>query len=226
MSHVLAEVSGARDRSKALVFVRGFQGHTYWLGGTTQQTRWYRSLRDWGYTGRILTFRWHSPPSDCWAHLEQRCMSSNVFCAPPSERVEEAADAFFELLLRLRDVTPETTSLLGFSMGGWIIARALRIARRIGIHVRRAYLFGAAAPRSSRWPELLDAVGDRLWNFYSTEDRFLDTWCRSPVGVWGLPCRHVKARNVDCSTLIEAHTDWPGNVHECLTRARLTAEHL
>lgn len=228
MSYVLAEVSGARDRSKALVFVRGFQGYNYLVGKSTHQTRWYRSLRDWGYTGRILTFRWHSPSSDCLSHLE-KCYApwrSNWLYASPSERIEEAADVLCELLLRLKDVTPETSSLLGFSMGGWIIARALRTARRRGMQVKRAYLFGAAAPRTSRWPELIECVSDGLWNFHSAVDNVLLKFCPNSVGLYGLPAYYDGARDVDCTSLVDRHDQWAYSIEGCLRRARLRPSHL
>lgn len=224
MSHVLTEVGRATDSSRSLIFVRGFTGvnelSRAWAqlrfsdAARRRQTTWYRALRQWGYQGRLFTFRW-----DChWSH----CFSA----AARDSLVDEAAEALCELVDRFDDFSPCNTSVLGFSMGGWIIQRALRIARWNDVCIRRAYLFGAAAPRASRWPELLECVSDGLWNFYSTEDEVLDAYYFNSVGLQGLPGYYSKARDVDCTSLIEDHEDWAYKVNECFTRAHLSPKHL
>jgi pimeloyl-ACP methyl ester carboxylesterase len=185
MFPTLAEIPGGKDRSKTLVFVRGFQGldNVRFRGScygppppaTTNQAVWYRALRKWGYDGRLLTFRWHSPVS-IWLSEKRRVA-----------RVEQAAEALCERLSRLAEFDSLNTSLLGFSMGGWIIERVLRIASYNDVQIRRVYLFGAAAPSASPWWNLIECVSDGLWNFFSTREYLLDAWCSDCVGVDGLP---------------------------------------
>ncbi len=224
MPHTLTEIAGATDRQRTLIFVRGFQGVNelrraaanlvFSSAGRNHQRTWYHSLRKSGYQGRLLTFRWYSHWSDC---ISADCRSATV---------DDAAEALCDLVSRSPDFDPQNTSVLGFSLGGWIIQRALRIARWNDIQIRRAYLFGAAAPRASRWPELLECVSDSLWNFHSAGDRVLATYYPNSVGLYGLPTYYSNARDVDCTPLIGYHDDWPYNVAECLRRAPLDPKHL
>lgn len=224
MPHVLTEIAGATDRRRTLIFVRGFQGMNelrraganlmFSSSARKHQRTWYRGLRESGFHGRLLTFRWCSHWTDLLSP-ENR-----------SATVDEAAEALCDLLSRSPDFDPQNTSILGFSMGGWIIQRALRIARWNDVQIRRAYLFGAAAPRASRWPELLECVSDSLWNFHSAEDRVLAKYYPSCVGLYGLPTYYPNARDVDCTSLIGYHDEWPYNVAECLRRAPLDSKHL
>jgi pimeloyl-ACP methyl ester carboxylesterase len=224
MSYVLAEVGNPVRSKRSLIFVRGFAGENeLWRAlaklrfsdaPRRHQTSWYRGLRAWGYHGQLLTFRW-----DChWSH----CFSA----ASRDTLVDEAAEALCELFLRLDYLDPRDVSVLGFSMGGWIIQRALRIARRNGVQIRRAYLFGATAPRASRWPELIECVSDGLWNFHSVEDGVLRRFYPKSVGLSGLPASYDGAHDVDCASLIDSHDQWACGLEDCLRRARLRPSHL
>jgi hypothetical protein len=161
----LVEVPGAKDRSKMVVFVRGFQGwnnlrlRLQCCGSpaliTSDELAWYYGLRSWGYEGRFLTLQWNSPASDCLSEARRVA------------RIEEAAEVLCDRLSRVAEFDSMVTSLLGFSHGGWIIERALRIVCSNDVQIRRVYLFGAAAPRASPWRNLMQCVSDGLWNFYS-----------------------------------------------------------
>ena len=220
----LVEIPGAKDRSKMLVFVRGFQG---WSNlqqrlrccgspalAKSDELAWYCGLRSWGYEGRFLTFQWYSPSSDCLSEVRRFA------------RIEGAAEALCDRLSRVAEFDSMRTSLLGFSHGGWIIERALRIARSNDVQIRRIYLFGAAAPYASPWWNMMESISDGLWNFYSAREYFLDAWCSDCVGVNGIPRCGKKARNIDCSCLIEHHDDWSNNIEACLRRARLIPKRL
>jgi pimeloyl-ACP methyl ester carboxylesterase len=144
MSYTLTEIAGARNSKKALIFIRGFQGSSelrrlaanliFSSPARRHQRAWYCGLREYGYPGRLLTFRWHCNWNECFS------------AARRSAKVHEAAIALCDLLSRRAEFDPQNTSVLGFSMGGWIIQRALRIARWNNVRIRRAYLLGAAAP--------------------------------------------------------------------------------
>jgi hypothetical protein len=219
MFYSLVEFPGAKDRSKMLVFVRGFQGWNNFrlrlrCCGSEAMARdeleWYCGLRRWGYEGRFLTFQWNSPASDCLSETRRFL------------RIEGAAEALCDRLSRVAQFDSMETSIVGFSHGGWIIERALRIAWSNDVQVRRVYLFGAAAPCASPWLNLMDCVFDGLWNFYSTREYLLDAFCSDCVGVNGISRYHKKARNIDCSSFIEHHDDWSHNIDACLRRARLS----
>jgi len=200
MLSTLVEIPGARDRSKMLVFVRGFQG---WNNlrpkccgspalASSVELEWYCGLRGSGYKGRFLTFQWHSPAFDCLSETRRFA------------RIEGAAELLCDQLSRVEEFDSMGTSLVGFSQGGWIIERALQIAWSNDVQIRRAYLFGAAAPSASPWRNLMECISDGLWNFYSAKEYFLDAFCSDCVGVYGIPCHHKKMRNIDLDTLKQA----------------------
>jgi pimeloyl-ACP methyl ester carboxylesterase len=224
MSCVLTEIGTATNPSRTLIFVRGFSGHhelpkmisrlVFGNAARRRQTTWYRGLRRWGYEGRLMTFRWDCHWIDCFS------------AAARDARADKAAEALCELVDRFDHISPCSTSVLGFSMGGWIIQRALRIARRNDVCIRRAYLLGAAAPRAARWPELMECVSEGLWNFYSTEDEILEIHYPNSIGLQGLAGYYERSRDVDCTSLVDCHDDWPYRVDDCLRRARLSPAHL
>jgi predicted esterase len=213
MQHVLNPVGTATDRKRTLVFVRGFQGYNNFRNLPTTSAQWFNGLRSYGYRGRIFSFRWFSPWWDC------------LSLAARDGRITEAADALWELLQRL-DIPTESISLMGFSQGTSIIQRVLRLARYDSATFRRVYLFGAAARRHARWPELLSSISDRLWNFHSENDPVLLWHHPDCVGLYGLPAYYQRTRDIDCSTFISSHGDWPINVAYCLQRSRLSPLYL
>jgi len=208
MHHVLDQVGTAKDRKRTLVFVRGFQGLNNLRRLSTSSTQWFNGIRKHGYRGQLLSFRWFSPWSDCRSRTDR------------DERIEEAADALWKLLQKWG--TPiESISLMGFSQGGSIIQRVLRLARYDSARFRRVYLFGAAARRNARWPEFLESVSEGLWNFHSEDDPALQFHHPDSVGLYGLPGYYTRARDIDCKTFISDHGEWPINAEYCLYRARL-----
>ena len=224
MSFVLAEVGRPVQSKRALIFVGGFSGCNELSSAVARlffcdtprrrQTSWYRGLRAFGYRGRLFTFRWECHWSQCFSPASRKAS------------VDEAAEALCELFARSDDLMARQTSVLGYSMGGWIIQRALRIARRNRVRIRRVYLLGAAAPRASRWPELLESVSDGLWNFHSEDDEVLGRFYPNSIGVAGLPANYDGARDVDCSSLVDCHSQWAYTLEDCLRRARVQPSHL
>jgi predicted esterase len=208
MYHVLDQVGTAKDPKRTLVFVRGFQGLNNFRRLSTSSTQWFNGIRKHGYRGQLLSFRWFSPWWDCRSQADRYA------------RIDEAADALWELLQQ-RGTPIESISLMGFSQGGSIIQRVLRLARYDSARFRRVYLFGTAARRHARWPELLESVSEGLWNFHSEEDPVLQRFHPDAVGLYGLPGYYTRARDIDCQTFISDHDEWPINAEYCLYRARL-----
>lgn len=213
MYHVLDSIGKTKDPKRTLVFVRGFQGLNNLRRLSTSSAQWYNGIRSHGYRGQLLSFRWFSPWSDCRSPADR------------AERINEAADALWELLQESGSLT-ETISLMGYSQGASIIQRVLRLARYDSAIFRRVYLFGAAARRHGRWPELLASVSSGLWNFHSEDDPVLQFNHPDSIGLHGLPAFYSGTRDIDCSDFISGHAEWSMNVEYCLQRARLKPAHL
>jgi len=218
MNNRLHRVGLPSDRTRTLVFVRGFQGLCKLKGISSSSSSWLRGLRKYGYQGDILSY--------CWSSSWQHCLSSRC-------RAELAEDAGDELWERLQQLNLEfrTVSLMGFSMGTNVIQQLLWQARRAGTKFRRLYLFGGAASSRARWGDLLQSVREGTWNFYSEHDGFLRTLCSDPIGVWGFNYYYPKTREIDLSWFesdpagakaITNHAEWAINVDWCLERARLS----
>jgi pimeloyl-ACP methyl ester carboxylesterase len=220
MYHSLNRIGTPRGRASTLVFVRGFQGLSRLKGVSTSSSTWFRKLRDYGYGGNILHYSWSSSWQD------SRSARSRAKLA------EDAGDKLWELLQDF-DLDFDTVSLMGFSMGATVIQQFLWQARRASTKVRRVYFLGGAASSRERWGDLLRAVREGTWNFYSEHDQLLRTLCRDPIGVWGFDYHYPKVREIDFSwyeddpegeKTITSHAEWGINVAWCLARARLTPE--
>ena len=220
---ILTPIGSAKNSSRTLVFVRGFHGFNdlrsrlsrlgFNYPSRRHQTTWYRGLQRHGYEGQLFSYRWFSPAVDCFLSDFR------------SARLDDAAEDLWDLLQRY-DIPLHTISLMGFSQGAAIIQRILRFARQASVRFRRVYLFGGAARRAARWPELLTSVTDGLWNFHSADDPILQSYHPDAIGLYGLPCFHPRARDIDCTSFVGDHDDWERHVEYCLYRARLTATHL
>src|SRR5438552_36166 len=108
MYHSLNRIGTPKDRTRTLVFVRGFQGLSRLKGASSLSTTWFRKLRDYGYQGDILHY--------CWASSWQDCRSARC----RAELAEDAGDTLWELLQDF-DVDFDAVSLMGFSMGATVI---------------------------------------------------------------------------------------------------------
>jgi pimeloyl-ACP methyl ester carboxylesterase len=220
MYHSLNRIHSHRNSARTLVFVRGFQGLSRLKGASTSSSTWFRKLRDYGYRGNILHYSWSSSWQDC---RSARCRA---------ELAEDAGDKLWEALQDF-DLDFDAVSLMGFSMGATVIQQLLWQARRASTRVRRVYFLGGAASSRARWGDLLQAVREGTWNFYSEHDKFLRTLCRNPIGVRGFNYHYPKVREIDLTwyeddpggdKAIISHAEWGINVGWCLGRARLTPE--
>ena len=164
--------------------------------------------------------------SACSAH----CRSSRC----RDELAEEAGDCLWERLNEL-DVDFRTVSLMGFSLGTTVIQQRLWQARRSRTKCRRLYLVGGAASSRARWGDLLQAVREGTWNFFSEHDTLVRRLCPHAVGVWGFDYQYRRTHEIDLSwneddpegeKAITSHREWGINVGRCLERARLTPERL
>lgn len=158
MYHSLNRVGGSKDRTRTLVFVRGFQGLSKIMGfPTTSSATWFRKLRDYGYDGQILHY--------CWASSRLDCLSARR----RSNLTEEAGDYLWEALQDFES-DYSRVSLMGFSLGANVIQQLLWQARRASEKFRRVYFLGGAASSRARWGDLLQAVREGTWNFFSEHD--------------------------------------------------------
>jgi pimeloyl-ACP methyl ester carboxylesterase len=220
MYHSLNRIRSPRRGARKLVFVRGFQGLSRLKGASTSSATWFRKLRDYGHSGNILHYCWSSSWQDC---RSARCRAGLA---------EDAGDRLWELLQDF-DVDFDAVSLMGFSMGATVIQQFLWQVRRASTKIRRLYFLGGAASSRARWGDLLQAVREGTWSFYSKDDKFLRTLCRNPIGVCGFNYHYPKVREIDLSwydddpegeKAITKHGDWGIYVGWCLERARLTPE--
>jgi pimeloyl-ACP methyl ester carboxylesterase len=220
MYHSLRRIGSPTKSPRALVFVRGFQGLSKLKGTSPQSSSWSRALRNYGYRGNMLSY--------CWSSSWQDCRSAKC----RAELAEEAGDTLWELLQKL-DIDFERVSLMGFSMGATVIQQLLWQARRASTKFRRVYFLGGEASSRARWGDLLQAVREGTWNFYSENDVFLRSLCRDPIGVSGFDYHYPNTREIDLTwyeddpdgeRAITSHSEWLINVVWCLQRARLTLD--
>jgi hypothetical protein len=166
MDYILSPITEGDGTGRSLIFVRGKQ-----FFRSYPQTRWYKALKEHGYQGQLFTFRWPSPG------ITRRTRVGHA---------RSAGDVLWKRLSRECMPDPENCSLVGFSMGGEVVARVLELALLNGRKFRRAYLFGSTSPQTYNWTTLAAASSRGIWNFYSREDHILDLFHDDSVGLKGM----------------------------------------
>jgi hypothetical protein len=108
-----------------------------------------------------------------------------------------------------------STNAVSFSSACTI--KRFQSSRCASTKIRRLYFLGGAASSRARWGDLLQAVREGTWSFYSKDDKFLRTLCRNPIGVCGFNYHYPKVREIDLSwhdddpegkKAITKHGDW------------------
>jgi hypothetical protein len=111
--------------------------------------------------------------------------------------------------------------LIGFSLGGRVMSAAAEsLATRHGEQprIQSMHLLGAAVGTRRDWHNIELAVDDRIWNYWSANDKILRWLYRlgeagtKAVGCDGIPTKSSKVKNVNVSRLVGAHRDHLRNV--------------
>ncbi len=106
--------------------------------------------------------------------------------------------------------------LIGFSLGGRVMtatAEALATRHDEQPRIQSMHLLGAAVGTRRDWHSIETAVDERIWNYWSTNDKILRFLYRfgeagtKAVGCEGIPTKSSKVKNVNVSRLVRAHKD-------------------
>jgi len=126
--------------------------------------------------------------------------------------------------IALADAIAETENqkfcLLGFSLGGRVMATAARSLAERGITDKLVdvHLIGAAINRSDTWQPIVDAVEEGVWNYYSKNDSVLNYLYRTAevgglaVGLVGMDLVGDKAHDVDVTAQVSGHQYYLDNI--------------
>lgn len=114
----------------------------------------------------------------------------------------------------------QTFSLLGFSLGGRVMATAARSLAERGITDKLVdvQLIGSAINRSDSWQPMVDAVSEGVWNYYSKYDSVLNYLYRTAevgglaIGLVGMGLHGPKAFDVNVSDKVSGHTRYLENI--------------
>jgi len=110
--------------------------------------------------------------------------------------------------------------LLGFSLGGRVMATAARTLAERGITDKLVdvHLIGAAINRNDNWEPMLAAVENGVWNYYSRNDSVLNYLYRTAevggvaFGLAGMGIDNPKAHDVDVSMIVSGHRKYLDNI--------------
>ena len=211
----IAQLEGGGKKESLIIF-RGYQGMNIARDGRSHSySKWSRTLREFGYPGKIFNYRWPSELVD-GVGLELAC--------------KEAAKCFWKIV----DIDhPDQISLIGFSSGGRIIQKILRQLSRIPeMSFNNVYLFGSLARNDDCWPLLLRALSGKIYNFYSTGEELLSSWymwllySHDISGLAKIPFKHWRIDNFNCSHFVKNHNDWEEYLERMLSKAGVEPEEM
>ena len=109
-----------------------------------------------------------------------------------------------------------SVALVGFSLGGRVMtaaAETLATRHTDRPRIQSMHLLGAAVGTRRDWHTIEHAVEDRIWNYYSVNDKILRALYRiaeggtKAIGVEGIQRRSPKIKDVNVSRLVGAHQD-------------------
>lgn len=211
----IVQLAGGGKQESIIIF-RGYQGANIAREGRSHSyIKWSKTIRDYGYTGKIFNYRWPSELVDGLG-LELAC--------------KEAADCFWKIVDLEK---PELISLLGFSSGGRIIQKIIsKTGRSNSQYFNNVYLFGSLARNDDCWPLLLRGINGKIYNFFSREEETLTSWymwllySSDISGISKIPFRHWRIENHDCSHFIRRHTDWEDQLERLLSKAGIDPEEI
>lgn len=106
--------------------------------------------------------------------------------------------------------------LVGFSLGGRVMtaaAESLATRNEADPRVQSMHLLGAAVGTRRDWRALEPAVEDKIYNYFSTNDKILSALYRAAeagtkaIGCEGIPTKSRKVKNVNVSRQVAVHQD-------------------
>lgn len=104
--------------------------------------------------------------------------------------------------------------LVGFSLGARVMtatAESLATRHDEAPRIEAMHLLGGAVGTHQAWHAIETAVDDRIWNYWSTNDKVLRYLYRfgeggtKAIGCEGIPATSGKVKNVDVSRLVRSH---------------------
>lgn len=106
--------------------------------------------------------------------------------------------------------------LVGFSLGARVMAAAAESLATRDFdepRIKSIHLLGGAVSTKRPWHSIENAVEDKIWNYWSKDDKILSAVYRAgeagskAIGATGIPARSAKIKNVDVSKSVKTHFD-------------------
>jgi pimeloyl-ACP methyl ester carboxylesterase len=107
--------------------------------------------------------------------------------------------------------------LVGFSLGARVMAAAAEALATRDFEeprVKSMHLLGGAVSTKRPWHSIENAVEDKVWNYWSADDKILSAVYRTgeagskAIGATGIPARSARIKNVDVSRSVKTHFDY------------------
>src|SRR4051812_33913411 len=104
LQDVLTTINQGSRSANTVIFIRGHQFSNRLSSYFAKQTKWYRGLTDYGFSGRLMSFLWQPT----WLDFHAGSRNHNV---------EVSAINLWNLLANDDTLPHESISLVGYSMG-------------------------------------------------------------------------------------------------------------
>ncbi len=142
------------------------------------------------------------------------------------KRAQDAGELLGNILLKM-DLDAEPITLVAHSLGCRVIFYALHFLQyHPHIKVNNVYLLGGAVGNQKQeWEAVLQAISGKIYNCYSTNDEVLHKGYSAStlnlskaVGYYPIKSDNDRIQDIDCTTVIQSHTDWKEKYPEVYQR--------
>ena len=220
-----------------------------WLSEQKDLQEYWQSVAKYSYFGEVLGIKWEAEDSSSMLKKEAFRLA-NLFgefwnpvglltsvCSAVSVvrdstfsvSAEKAVDTGRVLahLIKTRAFGNVTISLIGFSLGGRMVASVLSaLANESEVYVQDAVLIGAAISHDDgNWPARRRAVAGRLVNVMSSNDEILGHLYLAATGEIAAGIHPVDVEgveNFDATEYVSGHGQHPVKLDKTLTRINLS----
>lgn len=215
-----------------------------WLSEPKDLQLYWKSVAQYSYYGEVLGLRWEAEDK-CSVVKKEASRLADIFgefwtpvglitsiwhaCSVVkdstfTDSAKKADDTGRVLahLLRTRALGNVTVSLIGFSLGGRMVASTLsELANEPEIYIQDAILIGAAVSHSEeKWPARRKAVAGRLVNVMSSNDEILTQLYAIATGETAAGIHPVEVEgveNFDATEYVSGHGQHPQKLDKTMT---------
>lgn len=220
-----------------------------WLSEPKDLQLYWNSVAQYSYYGEVLGLRWEAEGKLSVIKKETSRLAdifgefwtpvgliTSIFSSASvvqdstfTDSAKKADDTgrILAQLIRTRALGNVTISLIGFSLGGRMVASALsELANEPEIYIQDAVLIGAAVSHSEeKWPARRRAVAGRLVNVMSSNDEILTrlyTVATGEIAAGIHPVEVEGVENLDATEYVSGHGQHPQKLDKTLTRLNLS----